>query len=119
MKKTCTKCNLTKTINLFTEKKNKPGKYYSWCKECLSIHNRKNFKNRKQEILKILNITECSKCGYNRYMGALEFHHAKGDKKFALSKNHSIQQSLEEAKKCVVLCSNCHKEEHHFLQSQK
>jgi hypothetical protein len=115
MDKTCTKCNQTKNIIFFTVKKKSPGKYYSWCKDCLSDHNRKNFKNRKQEILQILKINKCSKCGYDRYMGALEFHHVNDDKKFNLSKNHSIKQSLEEAKKCIVLCSNCHKEEHYML----
>ena len=115
MDKTCPKCNQTKNITLFTKKKKDPTKYYSWCKDCLSIHNRKKYKNRKQEILKVLNITCCSKCGYNKYMGALEFHHTTQDKNFNISKNHSLRQSLDEAKKCIVLCSNCHKEEHYRL----
>jgi hypothetical protein len=119
MEKTCTQCKQTKSIDSFTKKKSKIGKYYSWCKVCLSIYNRKKFKNRKQEILDILKIKECVRCGYKKYLGALEFHHEKGDKKFNLSKNQSIERSIEEAKKCIVLCSNCHKEEHYFLHNKK
>jgi hypothetical protein len=56
----------------------------------------------------------CQLCGYNRCMAALEFHHKdRKTKKFGLSLRgvtRSIETLREEAKKCVLLCSNCHAE---------
>ena len=58
---------------------------------------------------------KCCKCGYCNNLAALEFHHLR-DKKFVLSSNafksYSDDVILEEAKKCVLLCANCHREEH-------
>jgi transposase len=56
----------------------------------------------------------CQACGYNRYIGALEFHHLDpATKKFALSHRgvaRSIARARAEAAKCALLCSNCHVE---------
>ncbi|HEX6459839.1 MAG TPA: hypothetical protein VF032_13035 [Thermoleophilaceae bacterium] len=56
----------------------------------------------------------CVGCGYNAYLGALQFHHLDpGDKHFALSGRgltRSLDRLREEAKKCVLLCANCHAE---------
>lgn len=57
----------------------------------------------------------CSKCGYNKCIDALEFHHKDPNtKKFSISNkgNHSIENLIEEAKKCDILCANCHREVH-------
>lgn len=58
----------------------------------------------------------CSKCGYNRCWAALDFHHTNENKQLAVSAFWKIgnkQQTLEEAKKCILLCANCHREFHH------
>jgi DNA-binding CsgD family transcriptional regulator len=56
----------------------------------------------------------CELCGYDRYLGALQFHHVDPSlKSFALSHEgvtRSLTKSREEAGKCVLLCSNCHAE---------
>jgi transposase len=56
----------------------------------------------------------CALCGYDRYTGALHFHHVDpATKSFALSRHgstRSIEQLRREAVKCVLLCSNCHAE---------
>jgi excisionase family DNA binding protein len=54
----------------------------------------------------------CSMCGYDRYVGALQFHHRAGEvKEFGLG-DRGLTRSLEvvraEAAKCVLLCANCH-----------
>jgi hypothetical protein len=57
---------------------------------------------------------QCVICGYARNVRALEFHHLDpSTKRLALS-GHGIVVSLDalraEARKCVLLCSNCHAE---------
>jgi hypothetical protein len=60
---------------------------------------------------------QCGRCGYNQNYAALEFHHKEPAKKSfqldlrALS-NRKWERILEEAKKCELLCANCHAEEH-------
>jgi hypothetical protein len=55
-----------------------------------------------------------SLCGYDRYAGALEFHHVDPTKKrLTVSTNVSalaIDVVRAEAAKCLLLCSNCHAE---------
>ena len=72
--------------------------------------------SRKLELISIMGGC-CSKCGYRNNVAALEFHHINPeDKKFQLDARHlsntSMIKIIEEAKKCVLLCSNCHKEAH-------
>jgi len=63
----------------------------------------------------------CVNCGYSKSLHALDFHHTGRDKEHVLSgillkasgKNGSyLPVALEEAAKCVLLCSNCHRELH-------
>ena len=59
----------------------------------------------------------CEKCGYNKCIAAIDFHHNKDIKNFNLDSrtlsNISMKRILEEFKLCEVLCSNCHREEHY------
>ena len=58
---------------------------------------------------------KCVVCGYNKYFGALEFHHLdKTKKEYAISdlKNYNFETLKQELDKCVILCSNCHAEYH-------
>ncbi len=60
----------------------------------------------------------CCCCGYDRCNGALEFHHIDPkDKKFTFGSmvSKSLQAITEEIQKCVLVCSNCHKEVHDGL----
>jgi transposase-like protein len=56
----------------------------------------------------------CCLCGYERFAGALQFHHRDpGEKAFGLSNRglaHSIARARLEAEKCVLVCANCHAE---------
>ena len=76
--------------------------------------------DKRRKKIKAMAIThkdgKCIFCGYNRYFGALEFHHLdpKG-KDFGLGANgltRSWKRTLKELAKCVLVCSNCHKEIH-------
>lgn len=64
---------------------------------------------------------KCIYCQYNKYSGALEFHHKSAStKEFGIGhKGHSrswdkVQDELD---KCILVCSNCHKEIHAGLRS--
>ena len=77
----------------------------------------KGYLKRKLEAVNTLGGC-CSKCGYNKNLSALQFHHINSnDKLFNLDArafaNRSKELILAELKKCVVLCGNCHAEEHY------
>ena len=61
---------------------------------------------------------KCVACGYDKHQNSLEFHHVNPeDKEFSLSDiDRRVYKTWEEIKKeldkCVILCSNCHKELH-------
>ena len=54
----------------------------------------------------------CATCGFDAYLGALHFHHREpGAKAFEVSRQgvtRSLPRLREEARKCVLLCANCH-----------
>ena len=59
---------------------------------------------------------KCCICGYNKYDGALDFHHVDPEKKeFAIAQrliNISWEKVVKEIDKCILLCANCHREFH-------
>lgn len=57
---------------------------------------------------------KCERCGYQNYLGALEFHHIHpSEKDFTIGdSNFKLKEAIEESKKCIMICSNCHKEIH-------
>ena len=59
----------------------------------------------------------CSKCGYNKSTYALEFHHPDPTVKEGkiIGSTQSLDKQRCEAEKCVLLCSNCHREVHAAL----
>jgi 5-methylcytosine-specific restriction endonuclease McrA len=75
-------------------------------------------KRRKQIRLKAIEHLggKCMHCGYSKYPEVLEFHHKNPkEKDFNLSaKGHcrSWERVMEEIKKCLLLCANCHRELH-------
>lgn len=82
-------------------------------------HNARQNKNRFdfRRDLKLSHGGKCFLCGYNRCLNALVFHHTNPqEKKFHVSEGtfngKSQDEVIEESKKCVLLCSNCHYEIH-------
>lgn len=57
---------------------------------------------------------KCERCGYDKCLKALEFHHLDPSKKdFTISNDHfKLKEAVEESKKCILLCANCHRELH-------
>jgi len=60
----------------------------------------------------------CMRCGYNKCVAALHFHHRNpNEKDFGISaKTKSFDVMKLEVDKCDLLCSNCHAEEHERLR---
>lgn len=57
----------------------------------------------------------CQICGYSRHSGALGFHHLDpATKAFTIAGSHTRAWDVlvEEVRKCVLLCENCHREVH-------
>ena len=74
--------------------------------------------SRRRRRLKEILVSEaggrCNICGYDRYIGALQFHHRDSEtKKFGVGER-GLTRSLEvlraEVAKCDLLCANCHSE---------
>ena len=60
---------------------------------------------------------KCEKCGYDKNLAALEFHHIDPSiKNFQIDlrvfSNLSNKALEEEISKCILLCANCHREIH-------
>lgn len=89
------------------------GRGYYRCKKCRS----ERVSQRRREAKRVLVMEAggmCCICGYDRHPGALEFHHIDPNEKVRHISNDGRTISLAElrleAKKCVLLCSNCHAE---------
>jgi hypothetical protein len=115
---TCPKCNQTKTAKDFYTRPARNGKKFSYCKDC----NKQNVIDRKRQFkLKCLEYksSQCSKCGYNKCPAALEFHHLDPSTKDFTPSHYgntswdkNKDKVMKELNKCIVLCANCHREEH-------
>lgn len=57
---------------------------------------------------------ECALCGYNKCLNALEFHHLNPNEKDIIVSDDKISftKIIEESKKCILICANCHREVH-------
>lgn len=87
----------------------------SWCRKCFNAEATARQRSFKLRCIQYKG-GSCSKCGYAKCPGALEFHHRDpGGKDFCLSKSrsHAWTQGVQaELDKCDLLCANCHREAH-------
>lgn len=110
--KTCAKCH--GIFNKDDFYKRGDGGPISYCRQCA----RKWFLDWQHSIKKQCVDYKggcCILCGYSKYFGSLEFHHLDGSQKdFTISSHRSLSfdQLKTELDKCVLLCSNCHREVH-------
>lgn len=62
---------------------------------------------------------ECEKCGYDKSISALQFHHLNpNEKDFTIGgSSYSLERLKKEADKCIMVCANCHIELHEELRN--
>lgn len=134
----CTTCKIDKEETEFFFRNKKKGILHHICKSCKRLADKKCYdlsEKRKSKMRKnaieavnrnrtfirrLKKKLKCEKCGDTRYY-VLDFHHNR-DKKFGVSelagRGCSLLTLKNEIRKCKILCSNCHREEH-FLKVQK
>ena len=86
-----------------------------------SCINRKYFKHRMRRLVRKLKVyLGCKICHYKICGDALEYHHLSGKKEeisSLVSRDITFARLKRELSKCIVLCSNCHREVHYFNES--
>lgn len=116
--KECGKCHEVLLIENFNVRSDN-GKPAPYCKKCYvdnSIKRRRELKKNAMEYKGGC----CEYCGYKSIPEVYDFHHLDPkEKDFGISKKgycHSWEKVKIELDKCVMLCSNCHREEHAKLK---
>lgn len=89
-------------------------------KEC-KVHGLTKFNTCKDGDGTRLRCGMCADCGYSSNPSVLEFHHTNpNEKEFAIGAG-GITRSFEKVKieldKCLLLCANCHREEHDRIEA--
>ena len=134
--KTCAKCQSTFPNFIIKNGKKVNFQRRKYCLSCsplgkhntaqLEIHREKKSSypyqkargiKRKIELVNLLG-GRCKSCGYNKNLGALQFHHTNPNNKITQLDVRNLTNRkwsfiMEEVKKCELLCSKCHAEEHY------
>ncbi|HEX5893584.1 MAG TPA: HNH endonuclease signature motif containing protein [Solirubrobacterales bacterium] len=90
-----------------------PKRGYRWrCKRCIGEAVTRRLQRVKRELVEEAGGC-CAVCGYDRCIINLHFHHVDPKKKkfpITVAIGKSLATLREEAKKCVLVCANCHGE---------
>lgn len=83
------------------------------CRACARDGVIKTRKNKKKKLVDHFGGC-CVRCGYNKCIQALHFHHRNPEEKeFGIARTgKSFKACVKEAEKCDLVCSNCHAEAH-------
>ena len=129
--KQCCICKETKPFTEFDKARNIKDGYQRYCKLCRkNVVTVRHYAKRKDHILEReyakrkrqaqqfkewKSNFKCAMCPEDEVV-SLDFHHLNpSEKEFELSKmmlQYSLKRLQEEAKKCIVVCKNCHAKIH-------
>ena len=130
--KTCSLCSATKPLEAFTVNRRNNDGHTSYCRECISLANKRRYLERSHEIKQRLRVFNkklkddkarkvfdylqchpCVDCGESDPV-VLEFDHRD-----SATKLHAVARMIEarfawdkilaEIEKCDVRCANCHR----------
>lgn len=129
--KYCSKCKTNKPLIDFNKKTG--TKLQSWCRECMKASCKARYAANSEEHKKIVKarhrrvITanrdwyvqeksklKCANCPETE-AACLDFHHVKGKDRAigeGLHRGWNIERIKAEMRRCVVICSNCHRKLH-------
>lgn len=127
------KLDLPETTEYFATRQDR-GKlqYQSICKKCQKEYRREHYLNNKEKYIdksrkyreKFINwfveykkTLKCEICGENKFW-RLDFHHKDPNEKdmdiSVLVRHCNKQKLIDEIGKCIVVCSNCHRDIHYY-----
>lgn len=113
--KVCSKCHILKPVNEFYIRNTKHSFKLGLCKKCKNQNDSDKRKQFKQSCVEYKG-GKCFICSYNKFPGALDFHHLDPLKKdFAIGTYRAQIFTIKiknELDKCILLCANCHREFH-------
>lgn len=118
----CIKCNKEFVMKGYLNRNSKTVR--KLCYDCApsndkNLYQRTILEERKKILIERYG-SECQMCGYNKFIAALEFHHKNPNEKecdirICLKKNLDLESFFSELDKCILVCSNCHREIHYNL----
>jgi hypothetical protein len=116
----CSSCNIElNEKTAYSRKDNRYG-FFSQCRKCMSNDAKLKRKNSKEKAIEYKGGC-CNRCGYDKNIASLEFHHLDpSQKEITPTKltNREWKVLKEEIDKCTLLCSNCHREEHNRIDDK-
>lgn len=69
-------------------------------------------KKRKKDLISVFD-SKCCICGFNSFQEGLDFHHVnpkeKGFSFGSQAPTKALEKQLEELRKCILVCANCHR----------
>jgi hypothetical protein len=118
----CPRCKKDcETSDFYTRRGKENSSVY--CKSCTSEQTTERMRKFKSQMIEYKGGC-CVRCGYKKYQGALEFHHLEPSEK-DFNPSHMRKYSFDERvkkelDKCILVCSNCHREIHdEIVQKEK
>lgn len=114
----CTKCGVE--LNESNAYKKSDTRWQSKCKKCANEYFAERWKKRKLDAIAYKG-GKCQVCGYDKFYGALEFHHVDPKEKdcdwgkLRLKNWDTVKKELD---KCICVCANCHREIHGSVAQQ-
>ena len=84
----------------------------------------RHIRKRKRDLIKVFH-SKCCICGFDSFPQALQFHNVNPqEKSFGITDSNSVtkalEKQLEEMRKCVLVCANCHRGIHQgYIQLPK
>ncbi len=135
--KFCGKCEETKEDDCFSNKRSSKDGLQNWCKVCKRLHENSLYKRsdtyratklarnakvktqHREFISRYKRFCGCRLCSENEPV-CLDLHHIdpnEKDKEVSVLVSSTRLKIKEEMRKCVVLCSNCHRKLHAGLLS--
>jgi hypothetical protein len=115
-RKKCSDCGRNRSLTFFiygqSRHSSKPRCVRSICINCSNVARGRRKAEIRQRLASLQKKKKCKKCGFSDPR-ALLFHHVNPQNKkkcvsVLISMGYKEETVLEEVKKCIVLCANCH-----------